>query len=131
MQPDYQAYLSSAHWQEFRNKAHIYYRYRCAVCGTDWRKRSYLAVHHLHYRTLGHESLSDVRLLCSAHHPKGTFPAEYIRMWRNSYLFGKVMKWVLLLPARGVLALIRFLMRKPSRPQFFAKKPGAAATSRP
>lgn len=60
----YDQYLRSAHWLEFRES----YRNSdmpqgCAVCG-----RLLVSLHHITYRRLGQELLSDVVPLCRGHH---------------------------------------------------------------
>jgi hypothetical protein len=56
----YDEYLKSEEWAEFRKDALVAAGYRCRRCGFAGE----LDVHHKHYTTLGHESLSDVEVLC-------------------------------------------------------------------
>jgi hypothetical protein len=78
---EYQAYLESDHWQEFRSKIRQE-RSQCEGCGIDnktsLRKyRQNLNVHHKNYERIGQEKPSDVELLCwkchLTHHGAGGF----------------------------------------------------------
>jgi hypothetical protein len=72
--PEYRAYLQSREWKAFRQAVFIVRGRRCEACGTGWRKRGWftpkrwLTVHHVHYQRLGHELMSDVRVLCNRDH---------------------------------------------------------------
>lgn len=102
----YANYLASPHWTQLRQKAVRYYRYRCAVCGTDWRSRGRrLDVHHYSYRRNGQlifnrERLSDLCCLCEWHHPKGSLSKAQLRAWRRHYLLKKLLRWLAWLPFR-------------------------------
>lgn len=77
-------YLRSRHWKQFRQEALKAANWECEFPGCDVvdpgkpnveRIKYYfpkmvqpLDVHHLHYRTLGRESLKDVSVLCRRHH---------------------------------------------------------------
>lgn len=63
----YQQYLSSSHWKSVRQFALALNRARCQKCGVSDRKRP-MNVNHLHYRTIGRESPSDVMVLCDICH---------------------------------------------------------------
>lgn len=65
--PEYRAYLESDAWKRFRVKAIKATASRCERCGA-WKFDHELQVHHLHYKTLGNESLEDVEVLCLACH---------------------------------------------------------------
>lgn len=52
---DYRDYLQSAAWQRVR---------RCQDCG----EHRQLEVHHLTYARIGHEEMSDLRVLCHGCH---------------------------------------------------------------
>src|SRR5687767_3642617 len=54
----------SPHWHAFRQEALAAARYLCQRC----KSNQDLEVHHLHYDTLGHESLNDVEVLCVSCH---------------------------------------------------------------
>jgi 5-methylcytosine-specific restriction endonuclease McrA len=56
-------YYQTPHWRRFRWYVILFYGYRCQRCGRV-RIAHRLNVHHRHYRTLWHEGLSDVELLC-------------------------------------------------------------------
>src|SRR4051794_29497650 len=72
------AYLQTPEWREFRNRALIHFRFRCAVCAFRYKDRGdHLEVDHKWYvkngqLIFGHETMPDVRLLCSRHHLQGT-----------------------------------------------------------
>ena len=55
---EYEQYLESDHWIEFREQMLAEYK-QCQVCG-----RRSKCVHHLHYRTLWKEKPDDVKALC-------------------------------------------------------------------
>ena len=60
-----QAYLYCAEWRKFAWRARMYYKHTCQRCGaTNCR----LDVHHLHYETIGQESIEDVTALCRVCH---------------------------------------------------------------
>lgn len=63
---EYQQYLLSDEWKEFRKKAFAHYGRKCDRC----QKTTTLQIHHLHYNNIFHEELEDVRVLCKAHHEK-------------------------------------------------------------
>jgi 5-methylcytosine-specific restriction endonuclease McrA len=60
----YRRYLASPAWQRKRRAALRKAGQRCQAC----RAGGALEVHHMHYRTLGHESLRDLRVLCHPCH---------------------------------------------------------------
>ncbi|HVT89685.1 MAG TPA: hypothetical protein VHD56_12585 [Tepidisphaeraceae bacterium] len=60
----YQEYMNSPQWAEFRLEAIEAASRQCQRCGNA----EDLEVHHLHYDTLGHESLNDVEVLCKSCH---------------------------------------------------------------
>src|SRR5215475_4384058 len=60
----YHAYLCSPAWQWLRRSTLRRDRYRCQRCG----RRRGLAVHHLTYARVGHESLGDLTTLCQSCH---------------------------------------------------------------
>lgn len=61
---DYQKYLKSQHWLEFRETALDNAGRKCQVCGAT----ESLDVHHNNYDNLGNETLTDVVVLCRKHH---------------------------------------------------------------
>lgn len=70
MSGDYDAYLQSREWIQFRNSV-LDLRPRCESCNLSrsWARYIYgkdLNVHHQTYENLGHESEADVRVLCLA-----------------------------------------------------------------
>jgi 5-methylcytosine-specific restriction endonuclease McrA len=66
---EYQQYLKSDHWANFKVEARMKLPYRCALCG-DRGTRKPLHLHHRTYRNLGAESLDDVLYLCPWCHKK-------------------------------------------------------------
>lgn len=60
----YSKYLRSRHWFNFRNKALDHYGTHCQSCGGNHR----IEVHHLNYKHVGSEELSDVTVLCRTCH---------------------------------------------------------------
>jgi 5-methylcytosine-specific restriction endonuclease McrA len=65
--PEYRQYLQSKHWQEIKTKALAKADGHCQMCGKEHTK---LNVHHIHYYTVGHESLEDLLVLCPKCHAK-------------------------------------------------------------
>lgn len=66
--PDrYHQRISSAQWQSLKRKVIEQRGNRCQRCGRDGAS---LALHHLHYRTMGNEQPGDVELLCRECHSK-------------------------------------------------------------
>jgi 5-methylcytosine-specific restriction endonuclease McrA len=66
-------YLRSWHWQVVRWKKRtqaIFWHgvVKCEKCGS--RKR--IQVHHINYRSLGKEKMSDLQLICNLCHRKGS-----------------------------------------------------------
>ena len=74
----YRRVLASGRWARVKRDVIARAGGRCERCGRDfgrrWRARP--TVHHLHYRTLGRESLDDVEALCNLCHAQehGTVP---------------------------------------------------------
>lgn len=62
----YLQYIKSKEWREFRQIALKHYNYCCAACNA----KENLEVHHIHYETLGNESVEDVQILCENCHKK-------------------------------------------------------------
>jgi len=63
----YRDYLATEHWRKLREQARAYYA-GCVLCGTDEAPEC----HHRHYRTLGREQITDLSILCSAHHAEAS-----------------------------------------------------------
>lgn len=92
----YQEYLKSSHWQEFRQTV-LAVTNRCAAC--DSKKR--INVHHRHYRCLHQETLNDVVVLCRACHGylhqdmlKGMTQEAWLRLHCPKLYSGVVLKKV-------------------------------------
>ena len=66
----YYTYLNSKEWQDFRDKVFRLKGRVCSKCGTA---EGVINVHHLHYQTLGRESMKDVRVLCQKCHKNTHF----------------------------------------------------------
>lgn len=80
MTEEYRRYLASEEWEKTRQRALAYHGRRCAACGTTKR----LQVHHLTYARLGHEWMSDFRILCKSCHIQGRYSAWEIERDRTS-----------------------------------------------
>ena len=78
----YLAHLQSPYWAELRRDVLARAEGRCEMC----REKPITQVHHLHYRTLGHETLNDVLGLCSRCHryTHGLLPSQSRRAKRRS-----------------------------------------------
>jgi hypothetical protein len=94
MQEVYKKHLASNAWKKQAQDVRAYYRYKCAVCDLDYRKRnSPIQVHHLFYSRFGASIIGrehpyhHFRLLCKDHHPKGKLSNESIQLWRKAYRF--------------------------------------------
>ena len=82
--PDrYQERISSEPWKSLRREIIEKRGNRCERCGSEGNS---LALHHVHYRSLGNEQPEDVELLCSACHTE----ADKSRARQNSRLSTKV-----------------------------------------
>lgn len=60
----YAAYIRSPAWYARRSERFALDGHRCALCGAA----EDLQVHHLTYKRLGHERMSDLRTVCGACH---------------------------------------------------------------
>lgn len=60
----YEQYLRTVHWSCVRHRALKAAEWRCQECGARYG----LEVHHLHYDTIGRETLDDVAVLCEECH---------------------------------------------------------------
>lgn len=60
----YNSYLQSDHWRRLRYEKKKSVGFKCEGCGDE----HFLQVHHKHYKTLWHESLEDLKVLCGACH---------------------------------------------------------------
>ncbi len=121
MTEEYKRYLASDQWRQTRLRALAYHGGWCAVCGKTRR----LQVHHLRYydesgrSILGHEKMSDFRILCKKHHPKGRYSDSAIRRDRTSLAYANALVrvsnwglWLLLLPFRLGYRLLRLCLRR-------------------
>lgn len=64
----YEEYLGSSRWQAKRQIALAAATYKCQKCGFFTPKGKGLHVHHLTYRNLGDEPVSDLQVLCKRCH---------------------------------------------------------------
>ncbi len=62
--PDYYEYLASREWAILKREVHKRSRGRCERCG----QRDGTQVHHLNYRRLGNETLTDLQHVCTPCH---------------------------------------------------------------
>jgi hypothetical protein len=72
----YEAYLQTPAWKSRREEKLYKAGYKCEKCGRQG-KYARLEVHHLHYKTLGHESLYDLQVLCKSCHKRADELREY------------------------------------------------------
>lgn len=63
---NYQTYLQSDHWKNFRKTQLIANNYQCQRCGS----KDNLQVHHKTYKRRGHELSEDVIVVCNKCHEK-------------------------------------------------------------
>src|SRR5437762_54229 len=76
-QHSYQAYVgnNSFAWQAKKREAFTYWGDRCWLCGRADRP---LEVHHMNYRRMCHERMTDLRIVCTQCHAM----ADYYRVDR-------------------------------------------------
>jgi hypothetical protein len=53
--------MCSPEWMTLRDRVLEARGHRCESCGGAMGR---LEIHHVHYRTLGHENINDIRVLC-------------------------------------------------------------------
>ena len=68
---NYKAYMKSDEWKALREKKMEAIQHKCECEGGCYREAT--QVHHLHYDTLGDESLQDLQALCAKCHMKKIF----------------------------------------------------------
>jgi len=88
---EYDKYLATPHWQEFRKRVFAQQRERlgrncCERCPKS-AEETKLHVHHLTYERLGNENLEDVQIICGECHDKehGRDAANRSRHYRPGY----------------------------------------------
>lgn len=64
---DYQRYLNSRHWREFRQSYWQRHEKKCSKCG---RTKGRIMLHHLTYEDIGNEKDCQVQPLCFRCHAK-------------------------------------------------------------
>jgi len=69
----YQQHIASTAWKNLRAEVIELRGYRCQRCQRCQQDKPGLALHHVHYRTLGHETPDDVELLCAVCHEIADF----------------------------------------------------------
>ena len=62
--PDYDRYIRSKAWKQKREIFLDAFNHQCAMC----HQKEHLHVHHLHYQSVGHETLEDVVVCCRRCH---------------------------------------------------------------
>lgn len=85
---EYQAYLKSPHWQAIRRKVFKEYGHRCDHCGSSKN----LHIHHITYKNLGEEEISDLVPLCEDCHKRLHNPFDSIDylMLAEGYAYGEL-----------------------------------------
>lgn len=86
--------VSSAEWKRLKNTIVEQRGHRCEHCGQESVS---LALHHVHYRTLGSEMPDDIELLCpechtkadEARRPKRNYPEEGLIVGSEGDYWGK------------------------------------------
>lgn len=73
--PTYEAYLQSHKWSKKREAALKEADYKCSICGG----KDNLQVHHLSYKEVEGEDVSQVRVLCRPCHEKVHASVEYVQ----------------------------------------------------
>lgn len=84
---DYQDYLRSSHWHEYRKQQYRRAGYKCENCKAT---NEPLQVHHLTYERLGCEEKGDTVVLCQgchreAHGKSRIMSWEEIRAWLRNW----------------------------------------------
>ena len=72
---DYQKYIRSKEWDAKRQEKLEACNHRCECEGGCYRKAT--QIHHLHYDTLGNESMEDLQALCPKCHMKKSGVREF------------------------------------------------------
>ncbi len=80
---EYQAYLYSDKWKAKRHKVLIRAKFKCEQC----KKKRATQVHHLTYKRIFKEQLSDLQAVCSSCHMR----IHNIRTPERVSVFGKVL----------------------------------------
>lgn len=86
---NYNAYLQSEHWKDFRSRI-IKERVQCEKCGSKEK----LHIHHIHYNSLGKEKPEDVLCLCNSCHfvihgcppMKSKSSAYFIKLYKTNLM---------------------------------------------
>jgi 5-methylcytosine-specific restriction endonuclease McrA len=89
----YNAYLESAEWQEFRQYVFEVYGRQCFEClrwDDELGDGEWLEIDHLHYRTVFHETIDDVQVLCNTCHGAKTIASRAGRIRRKPGLLRRI-----------------------------------------
>lgn len=92
---DYQEYITSPEWEAKREQKLEEQDHTCEICGGRATQ-----AHHLHYRTLGNESMEDLQALCwechqKEHPEKDKKKKQEARMaWRGEVSLSQVRNWL-------------------------------------
>jgi len=62
--PDYDRYIRSKAWKIKRDQFLNHFKNKCVLCGN----KQHLHVHHLHYKSVGQETVDDVTVCCRRCH---------------------------------------------------------------
>lgn len=81
--PKYQAYLYSDKWKAKRHKVLHRAKYKCERC----KKKQATQIHHLTYKRIFNERLSDLQAVCSSCHMR----IHSIRTPKKVSVFGRVL----------------------------------------
>lgn len=87
---EYKEYLRSTHWQEIRERVHAKHN-ECQNCGT---KRGLDIHHNQGYANIGHEKLSELRLLCRNCHYRTHRMKGGIFHWHPDDVIMRVYCWL-------------------------------------
>lgn len=68
----YNEYLKSLYWGNFREQAIIHFKNKCCSC----KNTTDLEVHHIHYESIGRETLDDVKVMYKKCHKEAHFNAK-------------------------------------------------------
>lgn len=87
--PEYQAYLNSAKWKAKRYKVLRRASFRCEKCG----KRQATQIHHLTYRRIFNEPLTDLLAVCAKCHMRiHGIKNKWRKRWRLGRILAKVIR---------------------------------------
>lgn len=86
---EYKDYLETPHWKSIRRK--MYEKYRaCQNCGA---KRGLDIHHNKGYKNIGHEKLSELRILCRECHYRAHRLKKGVLHWHPNDVIMRVWVW--------------------------------------